>query len=102
MTDTHATPERLEHFRALLESEQVARLLGDGFYSQIDTVRCRVKMGRKYANVDVGNSGKYMVELATSKIYGIKGYGVIHRGYGYGTLDTIGCLDWSGYTATIK
>jgi len=100
MTDTPATAQRLEVFRATLEAQQVEKLLRQGYGSQIDTVRCKVKMGRKYANVDVGTSGKYMVELATSKIYGIKGYGVIHRGHEYGSLDTVWGWNWSEYAAT--
>ena len=90
----------IEQFRATLEIAQIEKLNQQGYRSQIETVRCKIKVGRKYANVDVGSSGKYMVELATGKIYGIKGYGVIHRGHYYGTLDTIGDYDWSGYTAT--
>ena len=100
MTDLNqATPERLERFRATLEAEQIEGLIRKGYNPEFHNVRCKVKIGRKYANVDVGDSGKYMVELSTSKIYGIKGYGVIHRGHYYGTLDTIGGCDWSGYTA---
>ncbi len=103
MTDyTEATPARLERFRAILEADTVRGLLRKGYDSQIPAFRCKIKMGRKYCNVDVGPSGKYMVELATSKIYGIKGYGVIHRGYYFGTLDTIDAYDWSGYTGQRK
>ena len=97
-----ATPERLERFRALLETDTIKGLIRKGYSSQIEAFRCKIKMGRKYANVDVGPSGKYMVELATSGIYGIKGYGVIHRGHYYGTLDTIAGYDWSGYQACEK
>jgi hypothetical protein len=57
-----------------------------------------VKPGRKYVNVDVGSSGKYMI-TPEGEIYGIKGYGVIHRGHFYGTLDTINQWNWSNYTA---
>ena len=46
--------------------------------------------------VDVGNSGKYMVD-AEGNIFGIKAYGVIHRGHSYGTLDTIEDYNWGGY-----
>ncbi len=100
MTDTPATPERLERFRALLQDAQKQELLRRGYNPENHRHGCRVKVGRKYANVDVGDSGKYMVELATSKIYGIKGYGVIHRGHQYGSLDTLWGWDWSGYAAT--
>jgi len=45
-----------------------------------------IKQGRKYDKVDVGSSGKYMVEKSTHQVYGIKAYGVIHRGHYFGTL----------------
>lgn len=68
--------------------------------------KVRVKAGDKYIKIDVGDagswSGKYMVERATGNIYGVKGYGVIHRGHYYGNLDTIGDYFWGGYTASKK
>jgi hypothetical protein len=51
--------------------------------------------------VDVGRSGKYMV-TEDGEIFGIKGYGVIHRGHQYGTLDTIDEWFWGDYTAYRK
>ncbi len=56
-------------------------------------------LGKKWARVDVGTSGKYMVEMTTEEIVGIKAYGVPHLGHRYGTLDTIDQWDWSGYVA---
>ena len=99
------TQAKLEAFRALVEAETLARYLA--FYTSPEhretqaahDSNTRIKMGRKYANVDVGQSGKYMVELSTGSIYGIKAYGVIHRGHSFGTLDTIHEWDWSDYTA---
>lgn len=96
---------KLEALRAKIEAETKARYLA--FYTSPEhretqaahDSRTRIKMGRKYANVDVGDSGKYMVELDTGNIYGIKAYGVIHRGHFYGTLDTINEYDWSEYVA---
>ena len=61
--------------------------------------RASIKLGRKYCNVDFGGSGMYMVELATGQIYGIKCYGVIHRGHYFGTVDTLTDYDWGGYRA---
>ena len=49
----------------------------------------KVKPGSKYTKVDVGSSGRFMVVNATGEIYGIKAYGVIHRGHFYGTLDNV-------------
>lgn len=99
--------DKLEAFRALVEAHTKARFTAewerdDRRYPlevHASAWPCKVKMGRKYANVDVGQSGKYMVVLQTGEIFGIKAYGVIHRGHFYGTLDTINDYDWSGYTA---
>ena len=95
---------KIEVFRATLEAAQRQSLLAQGFKTAVDIGDhvCRVKIGRKYANVDVGRSGKYMVEIATEKIFGIKGYGVIHRSHQYGTLDSLDSWNWNGYTATPK
>lgn len=95
------TTEKLERFRGLLEAEQTARWAR--LYPALSPPVARVKVGRKYANVDVGDlcnmSGRYMVDLATGEIFGIKAYGVIHRGHRYGTLDTVEAWNWEGYTA---
>jgi hypothetical protein len=96
---------KLEALRALLESQQRARLLAEGMRQDLldsgNTYFATLKMGKKYCNVDFGGSGKYMVDLATEEIFGIKAYGKIHRGHRYGTLDTINEYDWSDYTAVL-
>jgi hypothetical protein len=96
-----ATAEKLEAFRALLEADQLRGLIDRRVDCEANRTnsRCKVEIGAKYARVDVGYSGKYMVPLDTGEIFGIKAYGVIHRGHRYGTLDTIAEFDWSGYTA---
>lgn len=94
--------EKLETFRAHLEAEQRRGLIAQGYTPEHHRHDCRIKMGRKYANVDCGDSGKYMIDLATGEIFGIKAYGVIHRGHRFGTLDTIAEFDWSGYLAVRK
>lgn len=88
----------------MIEEQIRARMAAEGFSNILIGTHYTgsVKMGRKYANIDFGGSGKYMVELATGNIYGIKAYGVIHRGHQYGTLDTVNDWDWSGYTAVRK
>lgn len=102
---------KLEAFRALLEAQTRQRYADDWKRDQAhgmdyplsvheQNMVCALHVsGRKYARVDVGTSGRYMVELATGAIYGIKGYGVIHRGHYYGTLDTLQDYDWRGWTA---
>ena len=86
----------IEQFAAMVQTEQAERLTKGG--SHPDTVkhhsRTTIKPGQKYTKVDVGDSGKFMVENATGNIFGIKAYGQIHKGHFYGTLDTIADYYW--------
>ncbi len=87
----------IEEFAAILQAQQKAKAVaGNHFYEQNYTVK--IRPGKKYTKVDVGDSGKYMI-TETGEIFGIKAYGVIHRGHQYGTLDTVNDWEWSGYAA---
>ena len=99
-------PERarmVQAFAERMEREQRTRLAREypNLPLETDHYRVAVHVGPKYTRVDFGGSGKYMVVNATGQIFGIKAYGVIHRGHAYGTLDTIDAWDWSGY-AVVK
>jgi hypothetical protein len=98
------TQDKISQFAELLHTEQVATLTRR--YPNIPDPDhyCRVTVtpAKKYTRVDVGSSGKYMVENDTEIIYGIKAYGVIHRGHSYGTLDTINDWKWGDYIAHRK
>ena len=93
----------IQDFAALLERQQVAQLKKEypDYPADLvaDETAVKVTPGRKYTKVDVGTSGKFMVDEA-GNIFGIKGYGVIHRGHAYGTLKTTGEWNWSGYYPT--
>ena len=91
--------DKLNLFAQLLEREQIQQLHtnGVGCQANIDNSKVTVIPGRKYAKVDVGTSGKFMVEVATGNIFGIKAYGQIHKGHFYGTLDTINDYFWGEY-----
>lgn len=93
--------EALPAFTALLEEEQLEMLVKRNVDCEGNRIGCRVKIvqGNKYTRVNVGNSGKYMAVNATGEIYGIKGYGVIHRDHYYGTLDTIKQYYWGDFHA---
>jgi hypothetical protein len=86
--------DQKEHFRVTYPDTKIE------FWKQSYTVK--VKPGRKYTKVDVGKSGKYMVVNDTGEIFGIKAYGVIHKGHFYGTLETINEWNWGGYSAYKK
>ena len=95
--------DKIKAFGARVEAEYQARLRRDYPSMPENCIdKVSIKPGKKYVKVDVGSSGKYMVDLSDGVIYGIKAYGVIHRGHIYGTLDTIDQWDWSGYEAVKK
>jgi len=102
MTNTSAAINRLAD---LVLAQQKARLAdqypNSPWMAESETVQ--VVPGRKYTKIDVGPahnmSGRYMVDNVTGEIFGIKGYGVVHKGHRYGTLDTIEAWNWGGYTA---
>ncbi len=96
--------ELIEAFAKLLEEERISQLRKDKLDCQdnINNVKTSIKLGRKYTKVDVGYSGAYMVVNATGEIFGIKAYGVIHKGHCYGTLDTINEWYWGRHRAIKK
>lgn len=65
-----------------------------------------VTYGPKYARIDRGPgrnlSGMLMIEQATGRIYGIKGYGNVHKGRFYGTLDTVRDWYWGDYYPRLR
>lgn len=63
---------------------------------QLNIARKTLKMSDVGAMI-MGGSGKLMVVNDTGEIFGIKAYGVIHRGKKYGTLDTINEYYWGEY-----
>ena len=86
--------DKINRFAWLLEDQVKAAMAG---YGGLANLQVKVKPSRKYTKVNVGDSGRYMIENDTGNIYGIKGYGVVHRGHWYGTLDTIDEWDWQSY-----
>lgn len=93
------TFEKIAVFAQKVEQEQLQRLKEQELncLSNQNNHRTNVIPGKKYVKVNVGNSGRFMVEVETGNIFGTKGYGVIHRGHFYGTLDTIDEYFWGDY-----
>lgn len=99
---------KLWSFGVLLQAHRRAQMVKEygavNARSGIDTLEIqfsawhvKISEGRKYINVDVGGSGVFMVTKEDGEIFGIKGYGVIHKGHQYGTLDTVGAWYWGLY-----
>lgn len=95
--------EKLNAFAALVQKEQLLQLLRSNYSYEGNERDCRVelKTGRQYAKIDVGSSGKYMVDK-NGNIFGIKAYGVVHKEHKYGTLDTTGEYYWGKHKAEKK
>jgi hypothetical protein len=94
-----ARKEQLEYFAFLVECHQQHALVCRDLNCQANMSHCKtvIRPGKKFIKVDVGTSGKYMIEIGTWIIYGIKAYGVVHRGHSYGTLDTVDLYYWGLY-----
>jgi hypothetical protein len=90
---------KLNTLAELIQVQTELRYIREGCDGEVHKPNYQVKIvpGRKYTKIDVGNSGHLMVENETGMIYGIKAYGVIHRGHYYGTLDTISDWSWGEY-----
>ena len=95
--------EKLQQLAEKIEREQIQRLHDRKLACQanIDNCKVSIKEGKKYTKIDVGTSGKYMVDRE-GNIFGIKGYGVINKKHYYGTLDTINDYFWGNYRAYKK
>ena len=92
--------KRISYLAEKIEKERLHQLILDKVDCEANRNNCKVsiKEGRKFTRVDVGRSGAYMVDKA-GNIFGIKAYGVVHRGHQYGTLDTIDSYWWGEHRA---
>lgn len=85
--------EKLEKFRALVQSEDV------GCVNHGDTVE--VETGRKFDKVYIKTSAqkmaRYMVDRNSWEIFGVKSWAQINPRRWYGSLDTVTEYEWSSY-----
>ena len=91
----------VEELAAMILEQQRERIAARYSQWQADAEQVRVVPGPKYTKIDHGPehnmSGFLMIENATGAIYGIKGYGKVHKGHYYGTLDTAHEWYWGEY-----
>lgn len=80
------------------ESQERLQKQGLACQCNLDNVVAHSHIGNKYIRIDVGTSGRYMVD-EEENIYGIKAYGVVNKGHYFGTLDTINNYYWGDYKA---
>jgi hypothetical protein len=85
--DTSGLPAGLAEFAARVEAAELEYLVRNKLDCEANRNNCKVKIvpGKKYIKVDIGGSGRYMVD-PDGNIWGIKGYGTPHFGKRYGTL----------------
>ncbi len=90
--------EKIEKLAEKIHADKFERYSAEFTYDFSEDIKVHVKPGRKYVKIDIGSSGAYMIDQEGG-IFGIKAYGVIHRGHRYGTLDTIDEWFWGTYSA---
>ena len=92
--------EKIKQFAELLEKQQIERLKICKLDCEANIFHARVHImeGKKYTKVNVGTSGKYMID-EEGNIFGIKGYNVINKKHHFGTLGTINSYYWGNYKA---
>ena len=90
---------KLQRFTDLVAVQTELVYINEGYTDDVHKpdYQVKIKPGRKYTKVDVGRSGKFMIDNDTETIYGIKAYGVVHKGHCYGTLDTINEWTWGEF-----
>ena len=92
----------IKEFADRLHQEQVERIKRDYPALDAEAEACvSIHNGRKWSRVDVGMSGRYMIDKA-GNIYGIKAYGVPHLDHKYGTLESIEQYYWGDYVGVKK
>jgi len=93
--------EKLKMLCEKITKETQERLKKSNLDCQVnlDHAICRYEIGKKYVKINDKTSGKYMVEISSENIYGIKAYGVIHKGHYYGNLDSINNYFWGEFRA---
>jgi hypothetical protein len=92
---------KIKEFARLLENDQIERLIQQDLACDPNVLNAQVHIRpkKKYVCVDVGTSGKYMIDNITGEIFGIKGYGTPNKSHRHGTLDTIYNYNWGNYSA---
>jgi hypothetical protein len=80
--------DKLQAFAAAVEAAELESLKRRNVDCESNRIGAKVsiKPGKKYTKVDVGSSGRFMIDQ-DGNIWGIKSYGVPHFGHNYGTLD---------------
>jgi len=92
-----AVTAKIEALAALIQKQAREYLATRCSQWQADRENTYIVPGKIYTKIDRGtrpSKGFLMVENATGCIFGIKGYGRVHKGHFYGTLDTIDGYFW--------
>jgi hypothetical protein len=90
--------DKMDKFRDLVEKDSMEYYKKRHMHvPSLSDLRVIIIPGRKYWKVDISGSGRFMVEVDTEVIYGIKSYGQVHKGKRYGNLDSISEWYWGEY-----
>lgn len=90
----------IQKFAEKVERGQIERLKEKNLGCEANILNARTKIitGRKYTKVNVGGSGKYMIDK-DGNIFGIKAYGQVNKAHHFGNLETVDSYYWGNYSA---
>jgi len=98
MTNTERT-KLIEALAALIITQTITRLCEQELDCDCNLDSARnvvIKKGKKYTKIDQDGSGKFMI-TEDGEIFGIKGYGKIHKGHHYGNITDTSGYFWGDY-----
>lgn len=87
---------KVNNFVKLIQNDHIERMQNSSS-NFVDVASSDFR--KKYILVDLGTSGRYMIDKETQVIYGVKAYGTVNKNKIYGTLDTINSYFWGDYYA---
>ena len=95
--------DEISHLARLIEVQQEIEGIAATVLPDLPTgwhhKRVEIRRQHRYIYIDIGGSGRYMIDNATGQIFGIKAYGVVNRKKAFGTVHTVNEWNWGGYWA---
>jgi len=90
-TKTVNTSDALQTFTTMLQ-EKVNNYFRENYeesFLRYYKTNVSVNYGKKYVKIDIGDCGKFILDVENNHLYFIKAYGVINKAKNFGELNAI-------------
>jgi len=99
--------EILNQFVTMLQDKVNAYFMAnykESFLQGCHRTEVKVKDGKKYIKINIGDSGKFMLDTTNNHLYFIKGYGTIDKAKDFGDINDIvkADFDYDSYSIVAK